>query len=60
MAPVLWMQALARETFFPGHWLELTLADISILIFGQVHKQQNRRQFPIDFESVFHKSLLRS
>jgi hypothetical protein len=35
----------------------LTLADISILILGQVHKQQNRRQFPINFELLFSGTL---
>jgi hypothetical protein len=35
----------------------LTLADISILILGQVHKQQNRRQFPINFELLFSETL---
>jgi len=28
-----WMQASARETFFPGRWNRWTLADISVLIF---------------------------
>jgi hypothetical protein len=46
-----------RETFFPGHGLELVLADVSILILGQVHKQQNRRQFPINFELLFSETL---
>jgi hypothetical protein len=40
----------ARETIFPGHRLELVLADVSELILGQVHKQQNRRQFLISLE----------
>jgi RNA-binding protein YhbY len=47
----------ARETFFPGHRLELVLADVSELILGQVHKQQNRRQFPIKVELVFSELL---
>jgi hypothetical protein len=52
-----WMRAYTRETAFLGHGLELTLADISILILGQVHKQQNRRQFPIKFELFFSELL---
>jgi len=51
------MRAHARETFFPGHELELTLADTSVLILGQVHKRHNRRQFPIKFELVFSELL---
>jgi hypothetical protein len=51
------LQAGVRETFFPGHRLELVLADVSELILGQVHKQQNRRQFPINFELLFSETL---
>jgi hypothetical protein len=47
------IQANARETIFPGHRIELTLADVSELILGQVHKQQNRRQFPIKVDFFF-------
>ena len=57
MPPVGRMQAHARGTFFPGHRLELVLADVSELILGQVHKQQNRRQFPIKVELVFSELL---
>ena len=52
--------ASAREVFFLGHWLELPLADVSELILCHVHKQQNRRKFPINFELVFRNSLLSS
>jgi hypothetical protein len=41
------------KIMFPGVGLELVLADDSELIPGQVHKQQNRRQFPIKVELVF-------
>jgi hypothetical protein len=49
-----------RESSIPGPWLELVLADVSELILGKVHKQQDRRQFPIKVELIFQKSLLRS
>jgi hypothetical protein len=54
--------SLARilEVILSGHSLELPLADVSELILCHVHKQQNRRKSPINFELVFRNSLLSS